>query len=746
MELSTALFRSSILHFGKYDGCVFVYPQYLQELAYHNLYSSLVDSGLNCLMIPQPVAAAFCFAKMHPEKIEPDGKYLFISLDGEKPDAGYLEYRNCIDNPNEGEWVRIFLRDELNAPSNLEWRNLAIRNACKRQGISPSKSQIARIYFNTSYDEMVKVGFGKTEILGVSFHEAYGKISYLEITNDDVTKAWKEYLRKFHKQLTSFLKRLKKHIKGFSLIISGKFIATAAEDNIFSPTHDPVYIFPEESIVSGARIFLERKKRGLPTWKDYLPKLELQVAGADGKPVWHSLFAEEKPIDVGKSIKGKEHHFIFPAGEKFVSLPLKKDGFRSSFDPVIRIKSPINDPIPVYMTASYHSAGAGLQLFYHSANPEIIAADFMNWERIPRVVSDEPEIFYRDSPSLAPVGFQEAINSFNNLFEGNFGKSKDATDTIKTAVKSIDEHLKYNLFLSETTPWENITSERTCMATLPKAISCLAYLLDLDMKNLSSMIFTTQSLKKLIPPSGEDANNLLARLRKDQRFNKILITCLGRLRLAAPNAFIEKLIVSIREQGFHERDNAAEYLRAAGRITGAYELSEKHQILIELLFNGISEFADKKSIDNSFRPWSWAIGTFLRSNQDAAVTLPVELSLKTFTDVLGLFKVLCESNIDGGTWRDFLFMFISFRHFTRAKDGKANFGPESALVKLAVDTLNKTNRLLTEQKLKIVNGINPQSLGIDNPEIFIKTDLLDQLSEIWQGKVTVLLKQERESV
>lgn len=123
----------------------------------------------------------------------------------------------------------------------------------------------------------------------------------------------------------------------------------------------PITALPPEALAHGARVFLERRLAGLPTWKDRLPQLELQVrAGRDRRLV--TLVAKGHLVAPGDvlSVTPRDVFGLEP-GKDRVLLDLRREGELVSF--ALEIAGPplpLREPARVRIVVRYTYGLSGM--------------------------------------------------------------------------------------------------------------------------------------------------------------------------------------------------------------------------------------------------------------------------------------------------------------------------------------------------------------------------------------------------
>ncbi|MBT3193264.1 MAG: hypothetical protein HN341_11980 [Verrucomicrobia bacterium] len=718
---------------------------------YRQFRRAMPESAVSVSLLPQGVAAAFWWAYQGGGKpvLEAGSTLVVLDLAGLCPTAARLQWEESRRVRGEWEWLRKPLERVSFHKPHAEWMMETLRHAAERAGIECDSQGVQRSLCavdGKTLLELMERGQGETVLW---MHVDRDTPERLVISAEDVSTAVTLYVANLRDALRRWRSSISLDVGAHHVLVNGDIARLDIVQEAVRDVYQDAEIPGRDVVAEGLGVFRERCQENLPTWRDYLPSLELQIRNEHGQVEYFTLLGDEEPPEFGHTVTGEERSLVFPAGEERVVLPLRRDRRQAGITPVIELSDPAPKGLALRVQATYEAGRNGLVLTYRSEANESVSPGEVRWEEGLASRPVHTQEIYRPPTGDLNWGklaqkLRAVSEKFDNELQGASGRGQG--DQLRSALDSLNKALADSPLDSSSECW----SER-CADPMGDALQRLSWFLGIKKADCRSAAFP-RDLRPVVRPTSSQAKKAMKQLRKNGELVRLATRCLSRLRAATPRFFVdlcrEKL--SAKRVSAKERESHEEYIRAAGRIAGTAEFDDAHKKLIHQLLDGLVR-ANKtlgEERQTPVRPWMWAVGTFLRSHRLAPHGTPTEHLTSACQAILTVIDHLTEqAQLDREVWRDCLFAVMSFRHCTRASNGEEIWGPDGQMADEIIRVLQEVGeRSAGDARLAQLDDIQLQSLGIgaEESDAFLGETLPARLAEVWQGRVSVVLRRLRD--
>jgi len=729
------------------DMMAMAWPGSVGIAAYRHVHKQLSGRFASVWMVPQPVAVAIQWTYEGGKDALP-GYYVFVDLEGEKADVEVLELRDAPDAPDHTEWLRWGQYNLFETPALAGMIHGILDLAVNRtRAASPSRRSRLAIVSQLDIDTLGELLRGKISEIVLWMDPVGPQTKRIVLKKEDVQGEVSAHLHECLRTISRYVGECMSSgmRRPLGIVING----TLAHNDSVEPQPEvqgiPVMLLGRDTVNAGLSRFLKLEEQGLPSWRDYVPKVELSVI-REGKEEWINLFEDTSdPPRPGETVVGRSFQLKLQPKTPQTALPLKRDGHCAAYNPVITLEYPPRSACPVDVQATYRTALDGLVIQYHSHEAGLIPLAEVTWGKIQEVVNQLPEEWECPSRDLPPARLDEAVTAFRDEFESVFSSKQPHLSVLTKSLRRLGRLLSEYVKTSDCIPWMAVQGANP--ESLSEVTAMLLYIHG-DRKQIVRSVVLPKSDKcrGFRVPHGATAKDTLKAIMKAREIRIETTRTLGLLRAACPTIVQStwtRQIVELRS-AVAETEDTLRVLRAAGRSAGSWQANDDTRKLINAMFQGLAQSHDLCSHGRSCRALMWAVGTFLRGHHDATLGMPQIMLLEGANRILEMLTHYVDHGpIDDGQWSDTLYALLSFRHCTRNVDGMDDFGPDSPFVQNVGEKLRSIRQALYEGgRLSELANIHASRLGIREKTPFKSSDILGQVTELWQGKVTALLVQE----
>ena len=125
----------------------------------------------------------------------------------------------------------------------------------------------------------------------------------------------------------------------------------------------PFVALGPEALARGARVFLARHERGLPTWKDLVPRIDVEARSDRLRVAVSLLDSEKRLIGPGEQVDFQAPTvFQIPPGQPVVTFPMRREGAIAPF--ALRLEGPplpLREPVSVRLHIRFQYGLQGVE-------------------------------------------------------------------------------------------------------------------------------------------------------------------------------------------------------------------------------------------------------------------------------------------------------------------------------------------------------------------------------------------------
>jgi hypothetical protein len=513
-----------------------------------------------------------------------------------------------------------------------------------------------------------------------------------------------------------------------------RIVRTAIEIWVQSRKFGAPVILEEDGALEGLRVFLRRGAAGETTWGEHLPVLELLTRNARGAPEWQRVFDEEASISPGESaLRGPI--FSFVSDRRNLALPMRCDGTRGASDPVIELPDACPLPVSLHVEARYDVGRAGLVMKVRSEEPGLLPELEMHWGTPTPLPPTPQELLVSDRP-LERSAINDTTEELKHAMR-SFFEELGSQNQLRSEIERIGRHLALNCAGSDASIWHAIDK-----VTTNELAGLLCWMHQGGIRDLRSSV-VTEPIRWHSEFISGIAKKQLKEIKRSQRFQIALVASLGKMRAAAPSAFVDWLL----ETGMRSEDPEmrTESIRSLGRVL-TVDAPQSATRIIEALEKGMTFSPGVDSPLGLRSSWHWSLHAALNASTRAVEAFGLQRChgfLEILLSELQQFQ-RDPSRINPASMRDLLAALLSLRHGTRLEGGMKELGPDSKRAALLIQHLEACADLAAdtwpEQDIQriTITGLLERTSGAS---VFRTTNPIRQVAEIWSGKVKALLRQ-----
>lgn len=713
---------------------VLIHPNIMSERDYQCLLNAQPNPDRTWMM-PESVAMAFAYLDSRVrerETMEKDVPIFFIHLDAELIQPEYLQWHFLDEGSlSNGEWWRFRIQD-FHLPSilsvaqsffeNAEWSRLDGHD--EPIGFRRKVSTVLQLDISTlckSFErEMTRVWIdpgcdscGAFDIPKSCFQYA------LDLWIKKLKNSWGEWLQQWLKTVDE---------APFSVILGGDLATLPGIIDAFSGLGHSVRVMASSEFNIGAQQFLNRKKNGLGTWRDYLPKLELKAQGR----YLQILGKEKAPAPGDPPVCGEEFEFEVPSETRLVSIPMIKDGRAAKEFPVLTLREKKKEPFSIFIRAEYEVGKGGLKIHCRSEDGDILPPTVMQWGSLKGIANRDAGPF-RENELSPQISSDEAICIITARLEKM--KKCESIEQITQELKQINDILTKRIRTPERFVWEKMLEEEK--QAWAQVVKCMTLISDNpEDHSLCSPLLPEVSWRN---PWRGNKNSPLGKVKGKHGIQEGICRFWGALKAATPDEIVNRVrnhLLDIQQKP--DRVDRPLF-RLAGNLARGDDTSELKRIeLIHLLLETLCHWTQEPFLDQvqqeDWRSLYEVLSTWLRGHQCAAREINRDFLRR---------GVLCAidslGKMDRSTVMNVAVSMLKFSYDVRyhASRWHPDFIPESDF---ALEVARRF-QILEDTSGWEVELTNLESWPIKelDPEVICGNTWFGKMAEVWRGHSHTLL-------